>query len=96
MIIKNMVIGLWQISHATTLTRGPWWEMYQDEVLNDLAIQVTLANQDLKIAVACYDQLKLLADAARSELFPTIDAIAVPSRQEVSQNTANPSPNSVL
>ena len=56
--------------------RGPWWEAYDDKTLNELEAKVTDANQNLKLAVAQYDQARETANAARASLFPTLGAIA--------------------
>jgi NodT family efflux transporter outer membrane factor (OMF) lipoprotein len=87
--------GDWLVADpkAVNLSRGPWWEMYNDPILNDLMLQVTKANQDLKLALARYDEAKAVAAVAYAQLFPQIDAIIVPSWQEVSKNTANPAHN---
>jgi len=88
--------GEWVLAdpEAASLTRDPWWEKYEDPQLNELVEALLLANQDLKLAIARYDQAKALADIQRSFLFPTITALAVPSRQNISQNIANPARNS--
>ena len=51
---------------ADTLERGPWWELFDDPVLNDLASQVEVSNQNVAAAVAAYAQARaLVARAAR-------------------------------
>ena len=51
---------------ADTLERGPWWELFDDPVLNALAAQVEVSNQNVAAAVAAYAQARaLVARAAR-------------------------------
>ncbi len=52
--------------------RGPWWEVYQDPLLNDLEAQAASANQSLLIAVANYEQARQLARSDRTTLLPTL------------------------
>jgi NodT family efflux transporter outer membrane factor (OMF) lipoprotein len=52
--------------------RGPWWEVFQDPLLNDLEAQAATANQSLLIAAANYEQARQLARADRTTLLPTI------------------------
>lgn len=57
---------------ADTLQRGPWWELFQDPVLNDLASRVEVSNQNVAQAVARYAQARALVAEQRATLFPTI------------------------
>lgn len=66
-----------------------WWQGFHDPVLNALEDQLTLANQDLKIAFAHYQQASALAQVARSGFYPTIQALANADRQQNSQTMAN-------
>ena len=54
------------------LPRGPWWEMFGDAVLNDLAAQVSVNNQNLKLAYAKYAQAQALVQSARAAYFPAV------------------------
>ena len=86
-------MGEWMPANpeVAEIDRGKWWEIYDDPELNALQEQVTSANQDLKAALARYDEAKAVAAQARSYLFPTIDAITIPTRQKASAHVANPS-----
>ena len=55
------------------LPRGPWWEMFGDPVLNDLALQVSASNQNLKLAYAKYAQSQALVQSARAAYFPSVN-----------------------
>jgi NodT family efflux transporter outer membrane factor (OMF) lipoprotein len=82
----------WTLANPTLvkIDRGKWWEIYGDSTLNNLQEQVTSANQDLKAAIARYDEARAMSAVAQSYLFPTVDAVATPSRLHASENVANP------
>ncbi|MBC7603069.1 MAG: efflux transporter outer membrane subunit [Ramlibacter sp.] len=66
--------GEWvRAAPADALERGPWWQLFQDSVLNDLAGQVEVSNQNVAIAVASYAQARALTAEQRVSLFPTVD-----------------------
>jgi NodT family efflux transporter outer membrane factor (OMF) lipoprotein len=52
--------------------RGQWWEIFGDPQLNALEEEVTLSNQDLKIAEARLRQARAMIRFNRSAEFPTI------------------------
>jgi NodT family efflux transporter outer membrane factor (OMF) lipoprotein len=58
---------------ADTLERGPWWALFDDPVLNDLASRVEVSNQNVAAAVAAYAQARALVAEQRSSLFPVVD-----------------------
>ena len=57
---------------ADTLERGPWWTLFNDPLLNDLAAQVDVSNQNVAAAVASYAQARALVQQQRASLFPTV------------------------
>ena len=57
---------------ADTLERGPWWTLFNDPVLNQLAQQVEVSNQNVAAAVAGYAQARALVQEQRASLFPTV------------------------
>jgi NodT family efflux transporter outer membrane factor (OMF) lipoprotein len=52
--------------------RGPWWAVYQDTVLDGLARQVEVSNQNLKASEAAYRAAVAAVQLAQAALFPTI------------------------
>jgi len=52
--------------------RGKWWSMYGDPALDQLAAQVDVSNQNLKISEAAYRQAVALIRQSQSQLYPTI------------------------
>ncbi|HEY0062824.1 MAG TPA: efflux transporter outer membrane subunit [Telluria sp.] len=57
---------------ADTLERGPWWTLFEDPVLNALAAQVEVSNQNVAAAVASYAQARALVQEQRASLFPSV------------------------
>ena len=57
---------------ADTLERGPWWQLFGDPVLNQLAESVEVSNQNVAAAVAAYAQARALVQQQRASLFPTV------------------------
>ena len=66
--------GAWvTAAPADALERGPWWELFDDPVLNRLAGQVEVSNQNVAAAVAAYAQARALTREQRAGLFPRVD-----------------------
>ncbi len=57
---------------ADALERGPWWQLFNDPVLNDLAARVEVSNQNVAAAVAAYAQARALVAEQRAGLFPSV------------------------
>jgi NodT family efflux transporter outer membrane factor (OMF) lipoprotein len=55
-----------------TVDRGPWWNIYDDPVLDQLTAQVDVSNQTLKQNEAAYRQAVALLRQSQSALYPTI------------------------
>jgi len=56
------------------IPRGKWWEIFGDPQLNALEEQVSVANQNVKVAEAHFRQARALIGFARAGLFPTVTA----------------------
>ncbi len=56
-----------------TLPRGSWWSVFQDATLNKLELRATAENQELRVAVAKFDQARATARVARGNFFPAAD-----------------------
>jgi NodT family efflux transporter outer membrane factor (OMF) lipoprotein len=61
---------------ADTLDRGPWWTLFGDPLLNQLAASVDVSNQNVAAAVASYAQARALVRLQRASLFPTVSLTA--------------------
>ncbi len=57
---------------ADALERGPWWTLFNDPLLNELAGSVEVSNQNVAAAVAAYAQARALVAEQRASLFPTV------------------------
>ena len=65
--------GGWKMAQPGDQTlRGKWWEIFGDAQLNALEEQVTVANQDLKVAEARLREARALIRFNRASEFPTI------------------------
>lgn len=79
--------GEWKIATPKAhLPKGNWWEIFADAELDRLESEAAEANQDLKAAVARFDQARAQADVARSGLFPHVGVSAIPAGQLDSEN----------
>ncbi|HEX5343476.1 MAG TPA: efflux transporter outer membrane subunit [Duganella sp.] len=58
---------------ADTLERGPWWQLFGDPILNQLAESIEVNNQNVAAAVASYAQARALVAEQRATLFPSVD-----------------------
>jgi NodT family efflux transporter outer membrane factor (OMF) lipoprotein len=64
------------VTPRDTAERGPWWQVYQDPVLDALERQVSVSNQNLKASEAAFRQARAAVAQARAGLFPTVNANA--------------------
>ena len=54
------------------LLRGNWWEIFGDPQLNALESELTVSNQDLKVASARFVEARAMVHFNRAAQFPTI------------------------
>ncbi|MCK9686445.1 efflux transporter outer membrane subunit [Scleromatobacter humisilvae] len=59
---------------ADTLTRGPWWTLFDDPVLTQLAPQVAVSNQNVAAAAAAVEESWATVREQRAAFFPTLSA----------------------
>jgi NodT family efflux transporter outer membrane factor (OMF) lipoprotein len=64
--------------------RGPWWEIFGDPELNTLEDQLTVSNQNLKVAEARLRESRADIRFNRSALFPTISTSPSVDNERVS------------
>jgi NodT family efflux transporter outer membrane factor (OMF) lipoprotein len=72
---------------ADTLERGPWWSLFKDPVLDQLASRVEVSNQNVAVAVAAYAQARALVREQRASLFPTVSLDGSASRSGSSSSS---------
>lgn len=58
---------------ADALERGPWWQLFNDPLLNELAGAVEVSNQNVAVAVANYAQARAAVAQQRAALFPSVN-----------------------
>jgi NodT family efflux transporter outer membrane factor (OMF) lipoprotein len=65
---------------------GNWWEIFQDPQLNALEQQIDVSNQNLKAAVAQYQQARAAVRNARADYYPSISTAPAAVREKYSGN----------
>jgi len=84
--------GDWKPSEPSdALSRGRWWEIFHDDVLDQLEAELDSSNESIKAAEASYEQAQALLRQAHSEYFPDLSFNA--ARQRAA--TANASPTNL-
>jgi NodT family efflux transporter outer membrane factor (OMF) lipoprotein len=68
-------------------SRGAWWSIFQDPVLDGIETQIADTNQDLKAAYARLLQARAATRIARSALYPTLSVGAAATRARTSLNS---------
>ena len=77
----------WKIAEPQAhLSKGNWWEIFGDAELNRLETNAVTANQELKAAVASFDQARAVTDVTKSGLFPHISLSPTVTAQRNSFN----------
>ncbi len=77
----------WKLAEPrANIPKGNWWEVFGDSELNDLETRAALANQELKAAVARFDEARAITEAARAGLFPHLTLSPSYARGRPSQN----------
>ncbi|HEX9464559.1 MAG TPA: efflux transporter outer membrane subunit [Alphaproteobacteria bacterium] len=73
----------WKVAQpADAFTRGTWWEIYSDPVLDGLERQVEISNQNLKAFEAAFRQASAIIGEARAQYFPTVGTSAAVTRSQ--------------
>ncbi|MEZ5384407.1 MAG: efflux transporter outer membrane subunit [Prosthecobacter sp.] len=68
------------------LSKGEWWKVFKDSRLNGLVAAATANNQQLKGAIARFDQARAAARMSRSDFFPTASLPLAAEHQRTSEN----------
>jgi NodT family efflux transporter outer membrane factor (OMF) lipoprotein len=73
--LKYKEEGAWKPTEpADALSRGPWWQIFNDPVLNSLEERLTVSNETLKADAANVEQARALVAEARAGYWPTVSA----------------------
>jgi NodT family efflux transporter outer membrane factor (OMF) lipoprotein len=71
----------WKVGEPLdAVDRGAWWSIYKDPLLDDLAKQIDISNQNLKASEAAFQQAEWIVAQARAGYFPTLDLNASAQR----------------
>lgn len=63
----------WKVAEPSDhISRGAWWEIFNDPQLNALEEQVNISNQNIAAAEAQYRQARAAVEAARAGYFPQV------------------------
>lgn len=77
-------VGDWKPTQpADAFSRGPWWQIFNDEVLNGLEEQVDISNLNVKAAAAAVEQARALVSEAQAGYWPTVSASIARTRSRV-------------
>ena len=80
-------IGNWKTAQPSDQNLGgDWWEIFQDSQLNSLEQQINVSNQNLKVAVAQYQQARAALRYARADYYPTASTSPSATRERFSSN----------
>ncbi|GEP46043.1 efflux transporter outer membrane subunit [Brevifollis gellanilyticus] len=77
----------WRAANPSShLPKGEWWKVFRDPKLNELETTATLNNQQLKAAIARFDQARATARISRGDFFPTLGSTLTAEQQRTSGN----------
>ncbi len=77
----------WKLAEPQAhIPKGAWWEVFHDPQLSLLESDAAVANQDLKAALAAFEEARAFVDVARAGVFPTLALSPSFRRQRDSAN----------
>ena len=80
-------IGNWKTAQPNDQNLGgDWWELFQDPQLNNLEQQINVSNQNLKAAVAQYQESRAALRYVRADYYPTVTTSPSATREQYSNN----------
>lgn len=83
----------WRAANPSAhLSKGAWWTVFRDTRLNSLVSAATANNQQLKAAIARFDQARATARMTRGDFFPTVSMPLTADKQRTSENMPSPFP----
>jgi NodT family efflux transporter outer membrane factor (OMF) lipoprotein len=89
--------GDWKPSEPNdAFSRGPWWEIYKDDALNQLEVRVDISNENVKAAAAAFDQARALVAQARAGFWPTVGISAGQQRGAIGGLPARTTTNAAV
>lgn len=80
-------VGNWKTAQPSEQNfGGNWWEIFNDPQLNALEQQINVSNQNLKVAVAQYQQARAALRYSRADYYPTVTTTPSATREKFSAN----------
>ncbi len=80
-------MGNWKTAQPSDQNLGGnWWEIFRDPELNTLEQQINVSNQNLKAAVAQYQEARAALRYSRADYYPTITTGPSATRERFSAN----------
>lgn len=76
---------------ADAINRGPWWLIFNDDVLNGLEDKIDISNQNIKAAAANVENARALVREAQAGYWPAVDANIGRTRER----EGRPSPHTI-
>jgi outer membrane protein TolC len=62
----------WKLGQPSdAISRGEWWTIYNDPVLDGLEARIDISNQNLKAFAAAFREAEFIVAEARAGFFPT-------------------------
>jgi len=81
-------MGEWKVAEPKdTESRGDWWTIFQDPLLNEFQAKIGGANQNIKAAFARLQQARAQTRIQRANLFPTLSVASSAKRVRVAPNS---------
>jgi len=78
-------MGNWKTAQPNDQSLGGnWWEIFHDSQLNALEEQINVSNQNLKAAVAQYQESRAALRYVRADYYPTVTASPSATREQYS------------
>ncbi len=69
-------------AEAGSLADLPWWQVFNDKMLQNLVTEALAGNYDLKVAVARIEQARAQVDVVRADLWPQVGYQASAAREK--------------
>jgi NodT family efflux transporter outer membrane factor (OMF) lipoprotein len=80
-------LGDWKpVQPSDQVTKGNWWEVYEDPQLNALEVQIDVSNENLKAEQEIFVQARAAIRISKSNYYPTITGGASASQNHTSSN----------
>jgi multidrug efflux system outer membrane protein len=77
----------WKLAQPSAqIPKGNWWELFGNPELNELEQEAAVANQELKVSVAIYQEARAFVDINKSGLFPHVGLNPSATRERDSAN----------